>query len=93
VPPLNPGTYGVAAGIIGFWTLIPVGLVYAAAFSCGVALHTVLYLALRRLCDGQDFAELWVPGMIAGTMAVSLEGRARVAAATAPPPGEQADYQ
>jgi hypothetical protein len=93
MPPLNPGTYGVAAGIIGFWTLLPVGLVYAAFFSCGTALHTVLYLALRRLCDGQDFAELWVPGMIAGTMAVSLEGRARVAATTASPPGEQADYQ
>jgi len=41
---------------------------------------TLLYLMMRQINDGQDHAELWVPGMIAGTMAESLRIRAEMEA-------------
>ena len=44
-----------------------------------MSVNTAMYLGMRRVCDGQDWSELWVPGMIAGTMAQSLAGRAKVA--------------
>ena len=79
--------------MIRFWTTIPVILVLASFLSCCVSVSTALYLGMRRVCDGQDWAELWMPGMIAGTMATSLAGRATVvqdmgSAQPTPPPAE-----
>jgi hypothetical protein len=96
--PAQGAMFSVGASIIRIWVLIPAMLVFAAAVSCGIAVHTVIYLVMRRVCDGQDIAELWIPGMIAGTMKVSLEGRGQVVAESQPPPAptgnlEQADYQ
>lgn len=72
-------TYPVGAGLIRLWTLVPALLFFASIVSCATAANTMIYLALRRICDGQDVAELWVPGMIAGSMAVSMHGRAAAA--------------
>ena len=40
----------------------------------------MVYLAMRRVCDGQDVAELWIPGAIEANMAAAMSGRARAAA-------------
>ena len=64
-----------ARGLVGFWTRLPLWLAlgYAASYICCAG--TVLYLTMRRVCDGQDIGELWKPGMIPGTGApVSPEG-------------------
>lgn len=91
---------GFARGVwlIRFWTMIPVYGLLACFVSCGMACTTVVYLAIRRICDGQDTAELWVPGMIEGVMQETLKGRAQVSAAAgvpaAPPddlPADEAD--
>jgi len=72
-------TWAAGAALIRLWTTIPVILVLAAYLSCGMSVCTAIYLGMRRVCDGQDWSELWVPGMIAGTMAQSMSGRAKVA--------------
>src|SRR5690606_13881583 len=93
------GTHAFTAALIRLWVAIPVVLFWAAVVSCWVAVCTLLYLGMRRVCDGQDMADLWTPEMIPGTMAVSLEGRAKAAAeagVTPPAAGaglEEADYQ
>ncbi len=74
------GTFGWGAALIEFWTLIPVTLVWAVAISFSYCASTVLYLALRRVNDGQDMSELWMPGMVEGTMAQSQRGGAGVPA-------------
>ncbi|MEX2217836.1 MAG: hypothetical protein WD749_03670 [Phycisphaerales bacterium] len=79
------GTFKGAAGIINFWTAIPAAFAAAAFFASAGAAATVVYLAMRRVCDGQDMAELWTPGAVESAMDESLAGRARVAG-EAPPP-------
>ncbi len=73
-------TWAAGSWLIRFWTTVPIIFIFAAFISCGISACTALYLAMRRVCDGQDWAELWTPGMIAGTMAQALSGRARIAA-------------
>lgn len=88
-------TWAAGAWLIRFWTTIPILLVPASFFSCGMSVCTAIYLGMRRICDGQDWAEIWVPGMIAGTMSQALAGRAMVAqemgTARAPIPPIEAD--
>lgn len=53
---------------LGFWCRLP-GLVLGSFlvsfyFSGG----SILYLVMRRVCDGQDETELWRPGMPAGVV-------------------------
>ncbi|MBX3376939.1 MAG: hypothetical protein KF678_08050 [Phycisphaeraceae bacterium] len=82
--PAPEGSYKAGSWLISLWTMIPVYGVLACALSCGVSCATVVYLAMRRICDGQDTSELWMPGEIEGVMQVSLSGRAaevRVSAA------------
>jgi hypothetical protein len=94
------GTYASGQWLVRFWTLIPVVLVLASLASCAVAAITMVYLAMRRVCDGQDVAELWVPGMVERNMRDALDSRAKVAAEhPGPRPGaatsdlNQADYE
>lgn len=70
---------GSTVWLVGLWTMIPVYGLIACLLSCCWASTTVVYLAIRRVCDGQDTAELWMPGMIEGVMAESLRGRAEAA--------------
>ncbi len=85
------GSERVAAGLVKFWTNLVRVIVAAfvvSYFFCG---STVLYLLMRRVCDGQDTGELWMPGMIEGTMAATMEARVKAAAAAVVPrPGAEA---
>ncbi|MBX3385170.1 MAG: hypothetical protein KF768_01220 [Phycisphaeraceae bacterium] len=61
------GTAGAASWLIRLWSAMP-GLVLSAYL---VSLYwcsaTMLYLAMRRVCDGQDPSEIWMPGTVEGT--------------------------
>lgn len=74
----NPpeGAAGTASQIVRLWILIPRVLVGAFAVSYFFSASTVLYLLVRQIHDGQDWAELWMPGMIEGTMAQAMQARA-----------------
>jgi hypothetical protein len=65
------GTWRVAGRIVRFWESIPIALVGAFALSGVVSTSTVVYLLMRRLVDGQDEAELWMPGLVGGTTAIA----------------------
>lgn len=56
------GMDGVATRLITFWINAFWLLLAAAGFSCFVAGSTILYLLMRQVTDGQDWAELWFPG-------------------------------
>lgn len=73
-----------AAWLVNFWNLIPAGLVGAFFVSYYWCANTLLFLGLRRVADGQDFAEIWMPGLVEGTMAEALSGRG---AGVVPAPG------
>ncbi|HVU64007.1 MAG TPA: hypothetical protein VHC70_08520, partial [Phycisphaerales bacterium] len=55
--------------IVRTWTyvpaLVPAGFVVSYLWSGS----TILYLAMRKVVDGQDMHEIWMPGMVEGTMA------------------------
>lgn len=59
----------VTRGLVNFWSLIPAALLLAFPISYLWTGATMLYLAMRRLVDAQDFAEIWMPTLIPGTMA------------------------
>ncbi|MBL8990654.1 MAG: hypothetical protein JNJ48_03635 [Phycisphaerae bacterium] len=58
----------LAARMARFWASIPLALVSALALSMYFCGSTVVYLLMRQVCDGQDAAELWMPGMVGGTL-------------------------
>lgn len=70
------GSAGTASQIVRVWILLPRVLVGAFAVSYIFSASTILYLLLRQVHDGQDWSELWMPGMIEGTMAEALRARA-----------------
>lgn len=72
------GAAAVAAGIVRFWTGIPLLLGAAFAVSYFWCAATVLYLAMRRICDGQDMSEVWVDTIVPGTVAARKPGTAPV---------------
>lgn len=65
-----------AARIIHFWLAIPAILVWSFALTLYFSASTVVYLLVRQVCDGQDWGELWMPGMVEGTMAQAMRARA-----------------
>jgi hypothetical protein len=77
-------TYHAAAHVVRFWTLIPLVALAGAAVSCGVSVMTVVYLAIRRVCDGQDISEVWWPGAIERSMSESMAARAQAAGPATP---------
>ncbi|MFI4896838.1 MAG: hypothetical protein ACIARR_03325 [Phycisphaerales bacterium JB059] len=54
-------THGWSRRIVNFWTGALELLLGAFFVSYFFTASTILYLLLRRLCDGQDVAELWMP--------------------------------
>lgn len=59
--------------LVSLWTLIPAfGIPAAFIVSYIWSGSTVLYLAMRKLVDGQDVHEVWMPGMIEGTRAMAV---------------------
>jgi hypothetical protein len=87
------GTFAVAGAFIRIWVLVPILLVAAAFFSTSMAAATVVYLAIRRVCDGQDVAELWTPGAIEATMAEVMSARGKVAQAYDVPEAAGSDLE
>lgn len=65
--------------VVQFWSGLVLMLASAYAVSVFFCASTIVYLLMRKVCDGQDVAELWMPGMVEGTMAESMRGRAEVA--------------
>jgi hypothetical protein len=69
------GSGGAAAvSLLRLWMIVVWGLVAAYALSFYFCASTLLYLALRRVSDGQDMHELWLPGMVRGTLAEERAG-------------------
>lgn len=60
---------GVAEGLVALWHDIPALLVGGLVVSAYFASSTVAYLLLREHNDGQDPADLWMEGLIDGTLA------------------------
>lgn len=58
-----------AASMVRFWLAIPALLAAGYLVSYVCCAGTLLYLGMRRLCDGQEMGELWQPGMVPGTYA------------------------
>ncbi|GJQ29962.1 MAG: hypothetical protein HBSAPP03_18460 [Phycisphaerae bacterium] len=56
------------ARALAFWGALPDLFVGAFAVSYWFSGGTVLYLGVRRICDGQDIEELWTPGLTPGTV-------------------------
>ena len=54
-------THGWSRRVVNFWTGALQLLLGALVLSYYFTASTILYLLLRRLCDGQDTAELWIP--------------------------------
>lgn len=63
------GTGAVASGLVRFWSALPALLGGAFAVSYFWCAATVLYLCMRRICDGQDISEVWVDTVVPGTAA------------------------
>jgi hypothetical protein len=70
-------TWDTAAWFVRLWIAIPLALVTGYLFSYFYCAGTMLYLALRRVNDGQDMREVWAPGMVEGTMAEALAAKAQ----------------
>lgn len=66
--PPPPGSSTAARWIIGLWQALALAVVPAFAASFYFSASTMVYLLMRRLNDGQDTGELWLPGMVEGTM-------------------------
>ncbi len=65
-----------AAWLINFWTAIPALLLSAYLVSLYWCSGTLLFLAMRRICDGQEPTEIWMPGMVEGTLAGDVQAKA-----------------
>lgn len=63
-----PGYVRLGAKALAFWGDVPALFIGAFAVSFWFCGGTVLYLAVRRVCDGQDVEELWTPGATPGTV-------------------------
>lgn len=61
-----PMTDKAANMFVRAWTEIFRAIGYGALVSYAWCAATVLFLAMRRVCDGQEMTELWSPGQIAG---------------------------
>jgi hypothetical protein len=55
--------------VVTLWTFVPLLVPVAFIVSFVWSGSTILYLAMRKVVDGQDMHEIWMPGMVAGTMA------------------------
>lgn len=60
-----------AARLVSTWNAALGGVLMAYVVSFYFTASTIIYLLLRRLCDGQDVAEVWMPGMIDQTLAAA----------------------
>jgi hypothetical protein len=70
---------GRVASVLALWLNL-LGLLAAAyALSYFHTASTAVYLILRQVADRQDIADLWMPGLVEGTMTQTLQARGQVA--------------
>ena len=65
-----------SAGLVSFWQTLVIGLVAAYVFCYYFGASTIVYLLMRRACDGQDTSEIWQPGEVPGTAVPEPEAEA-----------------
>ncbi|MCA9296349.1 MAG: hypothetical protein KC983_07520 [Phycisphaerales bacterium] len=58
-----------AVWFLRFWQGLVIVLVLAYIVAYLFASSTIMYLLIRRSCDGQDVDEIWQPGLTPGTLA------------------------
>jgi MFS family permease len=56
-----PAHFRVTGFFLSLWTVVPLLLLASYAVSLLFTSGTLLFLLMRRVVDGQDIAELWVP--------------------------------
>jgi len=57
-----------AGALVSFWQQVVIDLVAAYVVAYLFTASTMVYLLMRRVCDGQDLEEIWVPGLTPGTL-------------------------
>lgn len=62
-----------AARLVSIWNAAIGALLVAYFVSFYYSASTIIYLLLRRLIDGQDVAEVWMPGLIDSTLAKATD--------------------
>ncbi|HZW07422.1 MAG TPA: hypothetical protein VFF65_09875 [Phycisphaerales bacterium] len=85
--PGSEGHFTFSVRMVHLWVLVIAAVAAAYCLSLYFCAATSLYLVVRRLVDGQDIAELWVPP--AAPPAVTLPVSSAPPAPTIP---EKADY-
>jgi len=73
----SPFGLNATTHLISLWSAIPGVIAGSILLSFTFSGMTVLYLLLRRVCDGQDVGDLWMPGMVAGTLTHDAAGAER----------------
>ena len=68
-PPISTGTPGVAAAILSWWGTVVGAVVTGFIISYLCSAQTVIYFLMRKATDDQALDEIWVEGMIEGTLA------------------------
>jgi hypothetical protein len=63
-----------ARGWVGLWETLIVGLVVAYVIAYVQSASTVIYLLMRRACDGQETTEIWQPGLAPGSYLTAVPG-------------------
>ena len=59
-----------SAGLVMLWQTVVVCLVAAYVFSYYFSASMVVYMLMRRVCDGQELDEIWQPGEALRSMAM-----------------------
>lgn len=62
------GLTGAAASVIRFWIALPGLIIGAYGLSVLCSGSTLLYLVMREAVDGQHRSEIWMPGLVDGTL-------------------------
>jgi len=69
----GPWTGRTAMSIFRFWEGVPVILAAGYLLSLFNTASTLIYLGMRRVVDGQDMGEVWIPGTALARDAASAE--------------------
>lgn len=67
------GPSGAASLFVGVWARVPGVLVASYAISYVHTASTAVYLNARKMVDGQEHSELWMPGDAAGVVQISAK--------------------
>jgi len=70
------GSRALSTKLIGVWERLAVAVLAAFCVSYFFCASSVLYLLCRRVNDEQDMTEIWMPGLIGGTLSPAAERRA-----------------